>query len=179
MANAEASAPEVVQRFWGMKLAPGKPFTLTLTRTELHVTQATLVEGGAAGSGAVTLYASTPTIRDVPIVTLTRGAGAPTSTLLDVNFFPEDESVTFRLEGAASVALAGSIAIFGGILVVSDSEDEEEESAGKAKAGSKRPAAAVDPRASKQAKKAAEEEEEDEDEEDEDEDEDEEDDEDE
>src|SRR5690242_15271732 len=130
-------AEEVVQRFWGMTLAPGKDFTLTLTRTELHLTQACVT----AEDSSATLTVSTPQIKNVTLATLAmRGLR---QTLLDVSFFPGDESVTFRAEGAP-VHLAGSIAIFGGILMVSDDEDEEAEPVASKK-GSKaatKPAAA-------------------------------------
>jgi FK506-binding nuclear protein len=109
---------EVVQRFWGMRLPAGKPFTLTLTRTELHVTQVT-----ATHDETVTVMSSTNLIKDVCVAVLHKGRER--QALVDLNYFPGDETVTFS--ASHDVYLAGSIAIFGGQLIVDDSDEEDEE----------------------------------------------------
>jgi len=116
-ARAEEDEPEVVPRFWGCNITPGKDFKLVLTRTELKLTNAAI----AATGGTARLTVSTPLIKNIVVCSL---GGSVTQCLLDVAFFPEDESVTLRVEGSCALALAGSIAIFGGVLLVSDDEVE-------------------------------------------------------
>lgn len=128
---------DVHQRFWGVpRIVPQKSATtFMLERTELHVTQVAIAElngtpsttaslSSTDSSNSSMLYASTKLIKDIPVCTLSlRG---PRHCLVDLNFFPHDESVTFRVEGNLPLALAGTIAIFGGQLLVSDDEEEEE-----------------------------------------------------
>lgn len=113
----------VEQHFWGMVLGPKNPFTLSLTQTELQITQATLL-----GSGEATLYASTPAVDALPLCVL-GPPPLPRSALLDLNFFPEDESVTLIVKGEGSISVAGTIAIRGGMP--DDPEGEEGEGQGK------------------------------------------------
>jgi len=124
----------VEQHFWGMLLGPKNPFTLSLTLTELQITQATLV-----GDGPATLYASTQVVDALPLCVL--GAPPlPRSSLLDLNFFPEDESVTLIVKGSGSISIAGTIAIKDDI----PEDPEEAASAGVKKGGSKSDASSSD-----------------------------------
>jgi FK506-binding nuclear protein len=138
-----SAAEEVHQRFWGVTIAPGATYTASLERTELHVTAAAVT----SGTGNSSILASSNKIKEVTLCTLsTKG---PWQTLLDVNFFPADESASFRNDGGVAVSLSGTIAIFGGQLeeVSSDEEEDEEEEdeeeeAAAASAGGKRTGAA-------------------------------------
>lgn len=105
------------QRFWGLVLEPGKPFTLTLSRTDLHLTNASVT----AQDGSAVLIASSSLIKDIPLCTLsTKG---PRQCLLDVDFFEHDETCTLRVEGTCPINVAGTVALFGPPLP--DSDDEE------------------------------------------------------
>ena len=115
-------APDVMH-FWGVQLSSGKPLTLSLTQTELHMTGAVLVKGSARAT-------VTATTNGVPggVVFASVGGTGPSSTLLDTNFFPDDDTVTLRVDSADGsavvVALTGSIACFD---VVGDEEEEDED----------------------------------------------------
>jgi FK506-binding nuclear protein len=115
----------VEQHFWGMVLGPKNPFTLSLTQTELQITQVTLLGGGEA-----TLYASTPAVDALPLCVLGPHP-LPRSALLDLNFFPEDESVTLIVKGEGSISVAGTIAIRGGMPDNPDDEGQESSESGK------------------------------------------------
>lgn len=136
--DASAGEHEVSQNFWGRVLVPGeRPFTLSLTRTELHLTSASVT----AAEGAAVLIASSSIIKDIPICSLsTKG---PRQCLLDVNFFEGDESMTLRVEGTCPINIAGSVAIFGPPLP--DSEDEEAEQPQRIKHAAKKQALRVAP----------------------------------
>ena len=135
---AAASAPaaddedSVHQRFWGMVLAPGQVYDLSLSRAELHLTQAAVVEAAGAGAAAAaadhtsTLFVSTNMMKDIPGCTVSSGRG-PRQALLDLSFFAHDASVRLRNAGAAHLGLAGSIAIFGAPPEEEEEEDEEED----------------------------------------------------
>jgi FK506-binding nuclear protein len=93
-----------VTRFWGTTLTAGSPLKLSLTLSELHVTQAVLMTGKRA-----TLYASTSGVSSIAVAVLT--AASPTA-LVDVCFFDDDETVELRVDGeGASIALSGSICV--------------------------------------------------------------------
>ena len=128
--NTSNDNTEVHQRFWGVTMVhEKKPATFTLERTELHVTQVAIAVPSTSATNdnqTSILYASTKLIKDIPICTLSHRTG-PRQCLVDLNFFPHDELVTFRVEGPLPLSLAGTIAIFGGQLLVSDDEDEEGE----------------------------------------------------
>jgi FKBP-type peptidyl-prolyl cis-trans isomerase len=119
-----ATDAKTVQHFWGMELGPKNPkFTLSLTQAELQITQATLV--GAHGASATILRASTPFVEPIPLCQL-GGGDLPRSVLLDLNFFPEDETVTLSVEGPGSLALAGTLAVIGEL----EGGEKEEEGGG-------------------------------------------------
>lgn len=111
-----------VVRFWGTTLSAGVPLKLSLSSTELHVTQAVLVGGKRA-----TIYAST---NGVPSIALTVLSSAAPTALIDVCFFDDDETVELRVDGeGANVALSGSICVH---VPPSDEEGESDEDAPKA-----------------------------------------------
>jgi hypothetical protein len=120
-----------------------RPLTHLRPLAELHLTNALLVAGGAA-----TVYVSTSRLKE-PVAVVSLGGGAK-HALLDLEVFPDDEAATFRVEGTGTVALSGSIAIFGGEMVV-DSEDEEEGGEGEEEADR----SALDAAAKKSAKATA------------------------
>jgi pyruvate/2-oxoglutarate dehydrogenase complex dihydrolipoamide acyltransferase (E2) component len=133
-AESEDSA-DVVQHFWGVTVAPGKPYKMSMERTELHVTQVALAAKAVSKNpGAFAIVsASTEKIKEPVVLATLGGAGAGGSgarqALLDVSFFPTDEYATLHVHGDAPVCIAGSIAIYGGIIEVSEDEDEEEAAA--------------------------------------------------
>ena len=122
---------DVVQHFWGMTLgAKGgqKSFQLSLTQTELQITQATFL-----GEGTATLCAATAVVGSLPLCVLGDSAsGLPRSALLDLNFFPEDDSVTLSVKGTGAITIAGTLATFG--TIPDDEEEEEEEEEGEKEA---------------------------------------------
>jgi FKBP-type peptidyl-prolyl cis-trans isomerase len=129
---AADGSSNVVQHFWGAILGGkgGKEkLMLSLTQTELQITQATLV-----GDGKATLYARTPEVDTLPLCVL-GPAPLPRSALLDLNFFPEDGSVLLSVLGDAAISIAGTVATIGVLPESSESdkgpaqeeEGEEEE----------------------------------------------------
>jgi hypothetical protein len=111
----------VVQRFWGHEIKAGSTYSITLTDTELHITNVSL-RNSVDGRAVVT--AKTPTI-STPIALAILDKSHP-HALLDVNFFPDDESVEIGVEGATgmSVCVAGSTALY---AEPPDSEEDDEE----------------------------------------------------
>jgi FKBP-type peptidyl-prolyl cis-trans isomerase len=124
-----ATDPKTIQHFWGITLDPKKPsHTMSLTQAELQITQATLV--GAHGSSATVLRAATNFVDALPLCQL-GGGDLPRSVLLDLNFFPEDETVTLSVEGPGTLAIAGTLAVMGELP---DGGDEGGEGGGGAAA---------------------------------------------
>jgi FK506-binding nuclear protein len=121
--------PEVMH-FWGVELTVGKPLKLSLTQTELHVTGVVMVKGGAQA----VVSASTGSLPK-GVVFGAVGSQQP-SALLDINFFPDDESVTLSLDSKdknAVVSLTGTIAVYreGDAGDEEEEEDEDEDEEGK------------------------------------------------
>lgn len=142
MSKPQASSntePELHHRFWGTRIQGGKSLTLTLTNTELHLTQVCLI-----GKGSAQVIASTPTISDIPICILSSSGVDGAHKLLDLNFFPEDETITFKVEGNAAVSLAGSIAIIGALMEVSDDEESDVEEPAPKKSKTAKGAAVIE-----------------------------------
>lgn len=85
----------------------------------MHLTQASCT----VPDGTSVLSVSTEKIKNVPVATVS--SKGPRQALLDVSFFEGDEYVEFKCQGNAPISLAGSIAIFGGLLPP-ESDDEAE-----------------------------------------------------
>ena len=94
------------QRFWSAAdITAGSPKQLTLTGSELNVTQACL--DPKAPKGAVsTLYVKSG-IADTPVPVVTLRAGAVDHASFDLSFFQADGMVEFTVVGNAGISLSG------------------------------------------------------------------------
>ena len=80
-----------------------------------------MTQASVLGSKGAVLRASVGGRPPVPVAVLAPGQGAVGATvLLDLNFFDADGAVTFTVDGAGPVFLAGTVACF------ADLDDEEE-----------------------------------------------------
>ena len=96
----------IAQRFWSASGVDAKnPKQLTLTGSELNVTQACLEPTVPAGSVA-TLYVRSG-IAEVPVPVCTLRAGVTDHASFDISFFESDGFVEFSVVGTGSLALCG------------------------------------------------------------------------
>lgn len=103
--EASASSAEGVNRFWGAHVSAAKPSTLTLTSSELRVTQACLAKDTKSG-GHATLVVKSGIVDDGVSVCTLRHGGTEFAAL-NLEFFTDDGAVEFSVVGNATIDLTG------------------------------------------------------------------------